>query len=383
MRSLEQMRAAVVADSRRRTYAMFGRFHHYPGQMTGRQARSHRGRSRRPDEIDHGGLVGVRREADCGGAGGGKRLGDLAGKTKVHGGERALETAHARGAIEIGLRAAAGKMQHSVERTLRQRRRNVGREALDLDGAIRHRRQQRHAARGKIAGAILAGEVKQRRGTLTVARAYERDEIVLVAVGGFNRAEACGPRRLRGVAADGEYAQRDERFAPRMAGDGVRSVRARDHHRAQRRAREFEIDGLDAQERRERDVVAARAQAGGGALAVSLRPCHQETHAVTPSPHTGAKKSAPARCLSSRPASAPRRTASAAAPCRFVSRTPLPSGLAIKPRKRNRPAATTAWPAIGVRQEPSSTVRKARSAVSAAAVSAWLTAASSASVRSS
>src|SRR5262249_21224385 len=33
--------------------------------------------------------------------------------------------------------------------------------------------------------------------------------------------------------------------------------------------------------RRERDLVAARAQASGGALAVVLRPCHQQTHAVT------------------------------------------------------------------------------------------------------
>src|SRR5262249_58348433 len=64
-------------------------------------------RSRHADEIDHRGFVGVRREADGGGAGGGEGLGDLARETKVHGGERALETAHARGAIEISLRAAA------------------------------------------------------------------------------------------------------------------------------------------------------------------------------------------------------------------------------------------------------------------------------------
>src|SRR5262249_7766543 len=73
-------------------------------------------RSRHADEIDHGGLVGMRREADGGGAGGGKRLRDLAGETKVHGRERALEHAGARGAIEIGLRAAAGKKQNTRER---------------------------------------------------------------------------------------------------------------------------------------------------------------------------------------------------------------------------------------------------------------------------
>src|SRR5262249_42876371 len=94
------------------------------------------GLSRRPDEIDHRRLVRLRREADGGGAGGGERLRDLAGETKVHQRERALEHAGAGGAIEIGLRAAAGKMQDAFERALRQRHRNVRRKALDLDRAI-------------------------------------------------------------------------------------------------------------------------------------------------------------------------------------------------------------------------------------------------------
>src|SRR5262249_26287674 len=74
------------------------------------------------------------------------------------------------------------------------------------------------------------------------------------------------------------------RVAPRMAGDGARGVRARHHHRAQRLARELDIDGVDGEQRRERDLVAARAQARGGTLAVILRPCHQQAHAVTQSP---------------------------------------------------------------------------------------------------
>src|SRR5262249_14764306 len=157
-------------------------------------------RSRRSDEIDHGGFVRLRREADGGGASGGERLRDLAGGTKLHRRERALEDAGARGTIEIGVGAAAGKMQHAVERTLRQRRRNVRREALDLDRAINHRGQQRYAARGKIARAVLAGEIEERRGTFVEARAQQRGEIILVAVGAFDRAEARGVRRLGGVA---------------------------------------------------------------------------------------------------------------------------------------------------------------------------------------
>src|SRR5258708_4717605 len=129
-----------------------------------------------------------------------------------------------------------------------------------------------------------AGEIKERRGTFVEARAQQRGEIVLVAVGALNLAEARGARRLGGVAPDGECRQRDERVAPGMAVNRARGIRARHHHRAQPLAREFEIDGLDAQERRERDVVAARAQAGGGALAILLRPWPQPAHALTPMP---------------------------------------------------------------------------------------------------
>ena len=80
-------------------------------------------------------------------------------------------------------------------------------------------------------------------------------------------------------------------------------------------------------------------------------------------PHTGAKKSAPARCLSSAPGigaeRAPhrqrRRHARFRPPrCRRAAR----SGRETATRLRRK----AAWPAIGVRQEPSSTARKARSA---------------------
>src|ERR1700747_2599769 len=108
-------------------------------------------------------------------------------------------------------------MTHAVERALRQRRRNVRRKALGLDRAISDRLQQRHAARGKIAGTILAGEIEERRGTFVEARAPQRAGIVLVAVGTLALAEARGARRLGGVAPDRECGKRDERVAPGMA----------------------------------------------------------------------------------------------------------------------------------------------------------------------
>src|SRR5262249_56903335 len=113
--------------------------------------------------------------------------------------------------------------------------------ALDLDRAITHGGPRRHAARGEIAGAVLAGEIEERRGTFVETRTQERGEIVLVAVGAFDRAEARGAGRLGGVATDREDGKRGQRVAPRMTGYGARGVRARHHHRAQRLPRERAI----------------------------------------------------------------------------------------------------------------------------------------------
>ena len=46
----------------------------------------------------------------------------------------------------------------------------------------------------------------------------------------------------------------------------------------------------------------------------------------------------------------------------------VPSGESTCPRKRNVFPSSVAWPAIGVRQEPSRTPRNARSQISAVAV---------------
>ena len=53
------------------------------------------------------------------------------------------------------------------------------------------------------------------------------------------------------------------------------------------------------------------------------------------------------------------------APATAVSCAALPSGFTIRPRKCSTPPDSVAWPAIGVRHEPSSTARKARSQATA------------------
>src|SRR5262249_57368720 len=100
------------------------------------------------------------------------------------------------------LRAAARKMQHAVERAAGEGVRNRTWEALDLDRAIAHHRHDRHVADGEIAGAVLAGEIEEWPQLFAPMRTQQIDKIVLVAVGGIDRAEACSPRSLGRVAAD-------------------------------------------------------------------------------------------------------------------------------------------------------------------------------------
>ena len=91
-------------------------------------------------------------------SGGGKRLGNLARQAIMQRRKRALENAHAPGAIEIGLRAAPRKMQDAVELALHQRRRDNRRKAFDLDGAVDHHRPDGHAGKREVAGTILAAD---------------------------------------------------------------------------------------------------------------------------------------------------------------------------------------------------------------------------------
>ena len=165
---------------------------------------------------------------------------------------------------------------------------NTAATALRADGtqmAIRRVPPPR-VARGKIAGARVTGEIKERRGRATAAGAQQIGEIILVAIGGMHGAKAGGARRLGGVAADRECLGRDERRAPWMLRHRAGGVRARHHHRAPRLGGQIEIEKLDAEERRNDDVVAARAQCRGGARGVGLGAGHQQPHEVTRWPAT-------------------------------------------------------------------------------------------------
>src|SRR5262249_44748051 len=137
-----------------------------------------------PDEIEHDCLVWPRRDPNRTRPSGDERLRYLARETKLHRRKRMLAHALALRAIDIGLRAAARKMQHAAEGVLREGIGNRAWESLDLDRAITHHRHDRHVANGQIAGTLLAGEVKERPQLFAAMRTQQIDEIVLVAVGG-------------------------------------------------------------------------------------------------------------------------------------------------------------------------------------------------------
>mmetsp|Transcript_26650 Transcript_26650/g.74499 ORF Transcript_26650/g.74499 Transcript_26650/m.74499 type:complete len:278 (+) Transcript_26650:37-870(+) len=87
------------------------------------------------------------------------------------------------------------------------------------------------------------------------------------------------------------------------------------------------------------------------------------------------KNSGPASALSCSPASVPilRASSSVKAPPRVVSKIWEPSTAATRPLKSMFPSASrAAMPAMGVRHEPSSAARKARSHTTARRVSSWL-----------
>src|SRR5947209_250138 len=86
---------------------------------------------------------------------------------------------------------------------------------------------------------------------------------------------------LRAAAADHKRWKRSERRARGMTGERACSVGAREHHRGKTLLREIERDRLDAQQRRERHLVPARAQRRRRAFAVGLGAGHQEAHAIT------------------------------------------------------------------------------------------------------
>src|SRR5262249_41242919 len=167
----------------------------------------------------------------------------------------------------------------------------------------------------------------------------EPSERLLVAVGRRNISEARSPRSLGGAAADRQHRQPNEFQAARMARECMRRIGAGHRHCIPRPRTEIAlIEPPHPQNGREDHLAAARTQLLRRALCIGFRSSDENPHGV----HASAKKPAPARSFSSRPASWPSADACVAAPSRVVSNTWLPSGLAIRPRKLTRPAATLA-----------------------------------------
>ena len=182
--------------------------------------------------------------------------------------------------------AAAGEMQHAVELPGGERRPHRRRKGRGLDGAIDRHGAHRHVVcrerGGEVDGAVLAREMEQ--GSAGAAPAQQAHEVAGIAVGRGHRAEARRARGLGAAAADREQRQLHELGTARMRRDRARRVGAGDDDAgpivSKSTMAEVGIgDGFDAQQRSEQDVVAARAQRCGGALAVGLGPGHQQAHA--------------------------------------------------------------------------------------------------------
>src|SRR5262249_2574235 len=115
-----------------------------------------------------------------------------------------------------------------------------------------------------------------------------------------------------------------------MALKRMRRVGTGHRHRIPRTLAEFGlVEQVDPQNRSKQHVAATHTQLLRRSLSIGFRSGDKDAHGG----HASAKKPAPARSFSSRPASWPTADACTPAPLRVVSNTRLPSGLAIKPRK--------------------------------------------------
>jgi hypothetical protein len=212
-----------------------------------------------------------------------KRLGHLARQAKMQGLKRAGEEAGTAGAVDVGLRAAPGKMQDAVDLPRRKRARGRCGKALGRDHAIDHRGDDRGGRLCKLdlAGAILAREIKKRPRARRQPGAQQLGEIVAIAIRALYVAKADGLRGLRGVTADREGGKLCELGAPGVGTDRARGVGAGHHHRGVGLLRDGAIERLHAQHGSEQDVVPARAQRARRALAVGGRPGYEKPHVFT------------------------------------------------------------------------------------------------------
>ena len=245
----------------------------------------------------------------------------------------------------------------SKERTLlgKPRRRNR---------PVKHGLPEREALglqrRLHIEGDRLAGKMHE-RASLWVERAGDQTRQFFASAGTrghFGEAEL--GRGLRGCFADGKERKPQRRCKIGVGGKRAERIAARDDQGL----RTVKVEGcfccrLDKKERRDHGLVSPRGEDLGLARRIRFRPGNEEAHQ-----ERGVRlerKFGPASASSSRPAPAPMLAASSGRPSRSISCHSVPSGFSTSPRKRKAPSAISARPAIGVRQDPSSSPgRRAR-----------------------
>src|SRR3984885_11535005 len=286
------------------------------------------------------------------------------------------------------LRRAGREKQRGADRAAPQQRRRLRAQTRCRDRFIDDRaphpesgptQTAREIARGGAGGGM---ENVSRLGLEPRRRQFRQSGGV--ALRAFDRGEARGLGGARGRVADREKRQ----IAPRAsAGKNAHAVGAGEQQRlcaAQRRVdprARFRL-GPYGQQRLDHRLDAARGKRFGQRQGIRAWPRQQRLHRAA-RPEIPARKSGPARALSSAPASWPSAAASRAAPSRRTAWRCVPSGVITSPSRINLPPARVASAPSGVRQSPPSAASSARSAATQLSVAGSLTGASKRRARSS
>ena len=129
----------------------------------------------------------------------------------------------------------------------------------------------------QIGGAVLAGEIEQRRLGVGVALDEELHQIAHIAAGRGDVGKAGAQRGVGAAPADRDHRPRDQRRARRIIGDGRGRIAAGDDDGAPI-AGEIGGNRLDPHQRRQQHVMAARSAARARCARRRLRAGDNEAH---------------------------------------------------------------------------------------------------------